>query len=102
MNVHVVMVPVDLAVQRVLERLRRGGPTVPEQKIRDRCERQWGSIGAAIRCAATTEGFDNSSAHTPFRRCVRCTYGPMVGTPSRYSELTGKDADCAARCAERR
>src|SRR6185312_14341909 len=40
-HLHVVMVPVELSVQRVLERVRRGGHDVPEQKIRERYERLW-------------------------------------------------------------
>lgn len=40
-HLHVIMVPVDLAVQRVRERVRRGGHAVPEQKIRERYERLW-------------------------------------------------------------
>ncbi len=35
-HLHVIMVPVELTVQRVLDRVQRGGHDVPEQKIRDR------------------------------------------------------------------
>src|SRR5699024_10829809 len=35
-HLHVAMVPVELTVQRVFERVRRGGHTVPEEKIRER------------------------------------------------------------------
>lgn len=38
-HLHVIMVPVELTVQRVRERVRRGGHDVPESKIRDRYER---------------------------------------------------------------
>lgn len=81
-HLHVFMVPVELAVQRVHDRVRRGGHAVPEQKIRDRYQRLWTHIGAAIQLADVTEVFDNSSARNPFR--LRATYqnGVLIGTPS--------------------
>lgn len=81
-HLHVIMVSVELTVQRVLERVRRGGHTVPEQKIRDRYERLWEHISAAIRLADMAEVLDNSSARTPFRLCVRYAHGALIGSPS--------------------
>lgn len=69
-HLHVVMVPVELSVQRVFERVRRGGHEVPEQKIRDRFDRLWGLVSSATRIADVAEVFDNSSARTPFRLCA--------------------------------
>jgi predicted ABC-type ATPase len=80
-HLHVVMVPVELTVQRVLERVRRGGHSVPEQKIRDRYERLWGHIRSAIRIADVVEVFDNSSAREPFRLCAVFEHGTPVGSP---------------------
>lgn len=80
-HLHVIMIPVDLAVQRVLERERRGGHDVPEQKIRDRFERLWAHLDAAMRIADVTEVFDNSSARTPFRLCATFEHGELVGVP---------------------
>lgn len=80
-HLHVIIVPVDLAVQRVLERQRRGGHSVPEHKIRERHDRLWTHVRAAIQLADLSEVFDNSSARTPFRRCATFTHGTPVGAP---------------------
>ena len=81
-QLHVILVPVELAVQRVLERVRRGGHVVPEHKIRDRYERLWDHIKVAIRLADMAEVLDNSSARTPFRLCARYAHGALIGSPS--------------------
>ncbi len=80
-HLHVIMIPVELAVQRVLDRVRRGGHTVPEQRIRDRYDRLWGYVTAAIRLADRAEVLDNTSARTPFQRCARFAHGAPVGSP---------------------
>lgn len=80
-HVHAIMVPVDLTVQRVRERMRRGGHEVPENKIRERYERLWGYISAVIPLADTVEVLDNSSARTPFRPVARYEYGVLIGAP---------------------
>lgn len=81
-HLHVIVVPVELAVQRVLDRVRRGGHAVPEQKIRDRHARLWDHVGAAIRIADVTEVFDNSRVRVPFRRCARFEGGALIGSAS--------------------
>lgn len=81
-HLHVIMVPVELAVQRVVERVRRGGHSVPEKKIRDRYERLWEHVGVAIQIADVAEVFDNSSASAPFRLCATYRNGALIGTPS--------------------
>lgn len=78
---HVVIVPVELTVQRVLERVRRGGHEVPEQKIRERYERLWLHVRGAIQIADTAEVLDNSSARTPFHPCALFEHGAIVGSP---------------------
>lgn len=65
-----------------LERVRRRGHAVPERKIRERYERLWSNISAAIPLADTVEVFDNSSARTPFRSVARYEHGALVGDPS--------------------
>lgn len=80
-HLHVIIVPIELTVQRVLERVRRGGHAVPEQKIRECYERLWGHIGEAIRIADIAEVFDNSSARAPFRLCATYRHGVLVGAP---------------------
>lgn len=79
-HLHVVMVPVELAVQRVLERERRGGHSVPEHKIRERYDRLWTHVGAAIQLADRTEVFDNSSARAPFRLTATYVHGTVIGS----------------------
>jgi predicted ABC-type ATPase len=79
-HLHVIMIPVELAAQRVTERVRRGGHTVPEEKIRNRYERLWDHVAAAIRIADVAEVFDNSSARTPFRRCASFAHGQLIGS----------------------
>lgn len=80
-HLHVIIVPVELTVQRVRERVRRGGHDVPEQKIRNRYERLWEHISSAIKIADVTEVFDNSRALTPFRLCATYQNGTIIGTP---------------------
>ncbi|QHC59388.1 zeta toxin family protein [Rathayibacter sp. VKM Ac-2760] len=80
-HLHIVMVPVELSVQRVRERVRRGGHSVPEQKIRDRHERLWAHLRAAVEIADVAEVFDNGSARHPFRLCARFEHGALVGPP---------------------
>lgn len=81
-HLHVVIVPVELSVQRVVERVRRGGHAVPEQKIRDRYERLWDHISEAIQIADVTEVLDNSRASAPFRLCASFEQGAIIGSPS--------------------
>lgn len=81
-HLHVLLVSVELSVQRVLERVRRGGHAVPEQKIRDRHARLWDYVGEAIHLADVTEVLDNSSARTPFRLCATYRHGLLIGEPS--------------------
>jgi len=81
-HLHVMLVPVELSVQRVLERVRRGGHTVPEQKIRDRYDRLWDHVGRAMGIADVAEVFDNSSARAPFRLCASFEHGVLIGIPS--------------------
>lgn len=108
-HLRVIMVPVELTVQRVVERVRRGGHAVPEQKVRDRYERLWDHIARAIRIADVAEVLDNSSARIPFRSCASFEHGQLVG-PARWPTWTppalatardrrtrGGGADCAGR-----
>ncbi|MBM7368100.1 zeta toxin family protein [Gordonia hydrophobica] len=80
-HLHVIIVPVELTVLRVAERVRRGGHDVPEQKTRERYARLWDHIAHAIAIADTTRVFDNSKASNPFRACARYDHGRLVGMP---------------------
>lgn len=77
-HVHVVMIPVELAVLRVAERVTRGGHAVPEEKIRTRFERVWDHVAEAIRIADLVDVYDNSSWSEPLRRCARYAHGSLL------------------------
>ena len=81
-HLHVILVPVDLAVQRVAERVRRGGHKVPEEKIRQRHNRLWSHVAAALEIADVGEVLDNSCPRRPFRLCATYLHGAPVGSPS--------------------
>jgi predicted ABC-type ATPase len=81
-HLHVIIVPVELTVQRVLERVRRGGHAVPEQKMRDRYARLWDHISTAIQIADVTAALDNSRARAPFRLCASFEHGTLIGSAS--------------------
>ena len=80
-HLYVVMVPVDTTVNRVAERVRRGGHDVPEQKVRERYDRLWQLIARAAARADRTHFFDNSRAATPFRLVAVFEHGHPVGQP---------------------
>ena len=50
---HVVLVPVELSVARVIERVVEGGHSVPEGKIREQFKRLWSLVVDAIDRADT-------------------------------------------------
>ncbi|WP_104177361.1 zeta toxin family protein [Cryobacterium sp. Y50] len=81
-HIHVILLPVDVAVSRVAERVKYGGHNVPEQKIRERCERLWDLIAKARMTAHRTEIFDNSTARNPFRRVSEYEHGLLIGEHS--------------------
>lgn len=76
-HLHVMLLPVDVSVARVAERVRAGGHDVPEHKIRERHARLWELVAQARHVADRVEFFDNSTARTPF--CLVATY--EHGTP---------------------
>ncbi|TFD49614.1 ATPase [Cryobacterium frigoriphilum] len=81
-HLHVILLPVDVAVSRVAERVQHGGHDVPEQKIRERYARLWHLIARARTTAHRAEFFDNSSARHPFRRVAQYEHGLLIGEPS--------------------
>lgn len=78
-HLHVMLIPVDVAVSRVAERVRDGGHDVPEQKIRERYARLWGLVASAREVADRTEFFDNSTASRPFRLVAAYEHGGLIG-----------------------
>ena len=81
-HLHVLLIPVDLAVARVRDRVRRGGHDVPEQKIRERHDRLWWLVAEARATADRTDFYDNSRAASPFRLVATYERGRQVGEPT--------------------
>ncbi|HEY1841979.1 MAG TPA: zeta toxin family protein [Mycobacterium sp.] len=78
---HVLLIPEDLAVERVRHRVSSGGHDVPEDKIRERYQRLWGLVAAAItRCASVTV-YDNSAVEGP-RIVTQLNGGFVIGSPT--------------------
>ncbi|GGG23202.1 hypothetical protein GCM10007304_41240 [Rhodococcoides trifolii] len=77
-ELHVVMIPEDLAVHRVASRVRAGGHSVPEVKIRERYGRLWALVARAAPHCDTTTFYDNSTVRGP-RVVARVVGGVAVG-----------------------
>ena len=77
---HVVMVPEELSVHRVPERVHNGGHHVPEHLVRARWHRLWPLVAEAITLADDAAVYDNSSARDPFRRVASFWRGVPVGS----------------------
>ncbi|MCU0295762.1 MAG: zeta toxin family protein [Candidatus Nanopelagicales bacterium] len=80
-NLHVVLVPEGLTVARVRDRVRRGGHSVPEEKIRERYHRLWSLVVQARVLAERTYVYDNTLAATPLQLIASYEYGLLVGSP---------------------
>lgn len=59
---HVILVPVELSVARVAERVLEGGHRVPEKKIRERYKRLWSLVTDAIDRVDHATVYDNTAA----------------------------------------
>lgn len=78
--VHVVLVPENLAVERVIHRVRAGGHHVPEDKIRQRHRRLVGLVATAVVRADTATIYDNSRLAGP-RIIAQVSGGELIGAP---------------------
>lgn len=78
-HLHVVMVPVEVTVLRVRDRVRRGGHEVPEDKIRARYDRLWELVVAARAAADRASFYDNELARTPYRLVASYERGRLIG-----------------------
>ncbi len=77
---HVLLIPEELAVQRVKHRVNAGGHDVPEDKIRQRYQRLWALVVTAIiRCDSATV-YDNSTLKGP-RIVAQMSAGHLIGEP---------------------
>ncbi|MDP7701697.1 MULTISPECIES: AAA family ATPase [unclassified Mycobacterium] len=89
--VHVLLIPEDLAVERVQRRVHHGGHDVPESKIRERHRRLWPLVADAIAIADTATIYDNARREGP-RIVAQLTAGTIIGAlmwpPWTSAELT--------------
>lgn len=79
-TLYVVLIPEELAVQRVLVRVETGGHAVPEEKVRARYRRLWRLLRDAVGLADEARVLDNSRAAKPFRPVARFSAGRLVGS----------------------
>ena len=75
----VVVVPEEMSVARVLQRVATGGHDVPEDRIRARYRRLWANVVLMIEGANSAEVFDNSGEGP--RTIATFVDGQPVGTP---------------------
>lgn len=80
LSLHVILIPEQLAVQRVAVRVALGGHGIAEDKVRARYGRLWSLVRRAIGLADETEIRDNSRAATPFRLVARYERGEPIGS----------------------
>lgn len=80
-ELHVMLVPEDLAVARVAHRVTVGGHTVPEDKVRQRYRRLWQLIAQAREIVDRATFYDNTSSK-PFKLVAVFERGRPVGTPT--------------------
>lgn len=79
---HVVVVPVELSVARVADRVARGGHSVPEVKVRERYTRLWPLVASALGRADRATVYDNSRAAVPFRLVAEFFNGAPLTAPA--------------------
>ncbi len=79
---HIVLIPEELAVARVIERVTAGGHAVPEEKIRGRFARLWGHVALGIQIADESRVYDNSDPRHPLRLVATYINGRSAGTPT--------------------
>jgi predicted ABC-type ATPase len=93
---HALLVPEDLAVERVRHRVLAGGHHVPEDKIRQRHRRLGALLAEAAASCDIATVYDNSRLRGP-RIVARLSGGQVVGSPDwpewAPKELTSRWAD---------
>lgn len=77
---HVLVVPEDLAVERVRHRVQAGGHDVAETKVRERHRRLWALVAEAIALSDSAAVYDNSRVRGP-RIIAQLSGGDIVGSP---------------------
>lgn len=77
---HVLLVPEDLAVERVRCRVENGGHDVPEDKIRERYRRLWGLVAEGI-VESDSALIYNNAGEGP-RIIATVVAGQIIGSPT--------------------
>ncbi|UMB68773.1 zeta toxin family protein [Mycobacterium paraterrae] len=78
---HVLIIPEELAVERVRHRVAAGGHSVPEDKIRERYQRLWGFVAVAMTRSDSATVYDSSGIKGP-RIVAQINDGFLVGSPA--------------------
>ena len=79
-HLRVLIVPADLSVARVAQRVLEGGHDVPEAKIRQRYERLWTHVVHAMVMAYEARVYDSSGqSGQDFVEVARYQYGAVLG-----------------------
>lgn len=93
---HIVLIPEELAVARVRDRVTHGGHHVPEDRVRARFGRLWGHLREAIALVDEAHVYDNSTASRPFRLLATYLNGQLTGSPQ-WPEWTPEELRTAGR-----
>ena len=80
-ELHVMLIPEDVAVARVAYREGAGGHTVPPDKIRERYRRLWGLVVEARAIVHRATFYDNARSK-PFQPVAVYERGHPVGMPT--------------------
>ena len=78
-TLHVLLVPEELAVARVVSRVANGGHHVPEVKVRERYHRLWPLVRRALPSAQQAIVYDSSRAGR-FQRVAELHDGTLIGS----------------------
>lgn len=79
-TLHIVVVPEDVTVERVTERVRRGGHAVPESTIRARYRRLWPLVVQARALADQSFVYDNGTAAAALQLAASYERGVLLGS----------------------
>jgi len=79
-HLRVLIVPVELSIARVAQRVVEGGHDVPVGKIRERHARLWALVTRAIDLSHESRVYDSSGQHgRPFTEVARSSLGVRHG-----------------------
>lgn len=95
-HLHVLLIPEELCVARVANRVELGGHAVPEEKIRQRYRRLWALVRQGIGLVEQATVLDNSRARRPFRTVARYENGSLLA-PADWQSWTPQELQAAGR-----